>query len=158
LQAQSPYSASKIAADALAYSFFAAFGMPVTIVRPFNTYGPRQSARAVIPTVITQILAGKNELRLGSLAPTRDFTYVADTCRGFLALAGCRAAIGETVNIGSNSEISIGETAGLIQEMLGIRATIVTDAERVRPEASEVERLVCDNGKMIALTGCRPEI
>jgi len=158
LQAQSPYSASKIAADALAYSFFAAFGMPVTIVRPFNTYGPRQSARAVIPTVITQILAGKNELRLGSLAPTRDFTYVEDTCRGFLALAGCRAAIGETVNIGSNSEISMGETAGLIQEILGIRATIVTDAERVRPEASEVERLVCDNGKMVALTGCRPEI
>jgi NAD dependent epimerase/dehydratase len=158
LQAQSPYSATKIGADALAYSFFAAFGLPVTIVRPFNTYGPRQSARAVIPTVITQILAGRREINLGSLSPTRDFNYVEDTCRGMLALAGCPAAIGETVNIGSGSEISIGETAALIQELLGTGATIVTDEVRVRPPGSEVERLCCDNSKIIALTGFRPQV
>jgi NAD dependent epimerase/dehydratase len=158
LQAQSPYSATKIAADAIATSFFAAFGLPVTIVRPFNTYGPRQSARAVIPTIITQILAGRSELHLGSLDPTRDFNYVADTCRGFIALTGCTAAIGETVNIGSSSEISVGDTAGLIQELLGTRVPIVTDDERVRPAASEVERLCCDNGKIVALTGYRPQV
>src|SRR5262249_12101239 len=114
LQAQSPYSATKIAADAIACSFFAAFGLPVTVARPFNTYGPRQSARAVIPTIMTQILAGQRELHLGNLNPTRDFNYVEDTCRGFLALAGAAAAVGETVNIGSNSEISVADTAGLI--------------------------------------------
>jgi len=158
LQAQSPYSATKIAADAVAYSFFAAFGLPVTIVRPFNTYGPRQSARAVIPTIITQILAGRRELRLGSLSPTRDFNYVADTCRGMIALAGCTAAIGETVNIGSNREISVGDTAALIQDLIGTKVKIVADNERVRPERSEVERLWCDNSKILALTGFRPEV
>jgi NAD dependent epimerase/dehydratase len=156
LQAQSPYSASKIAADALAHSFFAAFGLPVTIVRPFNTYGPRQSARAVIPTIIAQILAGRRELHLGNLDPTRDFNYVEDTCRGFIALAGAAAAVGETVNIGSNSEISIGETAALIQEILGTKAAIVAETKRMRPAPSEVERLCCDNRKIAALTGFRP--
>jgi NAD dependent epimerase/dehydratase len=158
LQAQSPYSATKIGADAIAYSFFAAFGLPVTIVRPFNTYGPRQSARAVIPTIITQILAGRREIHLGSLKPTRDFNYVEDTCRGMLALAGCPAAIGETVNIGSGSEISIGDTAGLIQEILDTRVTILTDEARVRPQQSEVERLCCDNSRIFALTGFRPQV
>jgi NAD dependent epimerase/dehydratase len=158
LQPQSPYSASKIAADALAHSFFAAFGLPVTIARPFNTYGPRQSARAVIPTIITQILAGRPEIRLGSLAPTRDFNYVEDICRGFLGLAGSPAAIGETVNIGSNSEISIGEAAALIQELLGTKLPIATDEARIRPQASEVERLCCDNAKIVALTGYRPQV
>jgi NAD dependent epimerase/dehydratase len=158
LQAQSPYSATKIAADALAYSFHAAFGLPVTIARPFNTYGPRQSARAVIPTVIAQILAGRRELHLGSLTPTRDFNYVEDTCRGLISLAGCDRAIGETVNIGSGREISIGETAGLIREIIGTPVTIVTDEARVRPQASEVERLLCDNAKIAALTGFRPRV
>jgi NAD dependent epimerase/dehydratase len=158
LQAQSPYSATKIGADAVAYSFFAAFGLPVTIVRPFNTYGPRQSARAVIPTIITQILAGRREIKLGSLKPTRDFNYVEDTCRGMLALAGCEGAIGETINIGSNFEISIGDIAGVIQEILDTRVTIVTDDARVRPTASEVERLWCDNSKIFALTRFRPQV
>jgi len=158
LQAQSPYSATKIGADAVAFSFFAAFGLPVTIVRPFNTYGPRQSARAVIPTVITQILAGRREVHLGSLHPTRDFNYVEDTCRGFLALAGCAAAIGQTVNVGAQTEISIGDLVALIQEALGSKVAIVTDDERVRPKMSEVERLVCDNRKIFALTEYRPRI
>jgi NAD dependent epimerase/dehydratase len=158
LQAQSPYSATKIGADALAYSFFAAFGLPVTIVRPFNTYGPRQSARAVIPSIVVQILCGATALRLGNLAPTRDFNYVEDVCRGFLALAGCEAAVGETVNVGSDSEISIGDTAEMIQEVLGKRVDIVTEEARVRPEASEVERLRCDNTKMRRLTGWAPQV
>lgn len=158
LQAQSPYSATKIAADALAYSFFAAFGMPLTIVRPFNTYGPRQSARAVIPTIITQVLAGATELHLGNLNPTRDFNYVKDICRGFVALAGCADAAGETVNVGSNSEISIGETARLIQELLGRKVDILTENARIRPEASEVGRLRCDNTKMRRLTGWAPQV
>lgn len=156
LQAQSPYSATKIGADALAYSFFSSFGLPVTIARPFNTYGPRQSARAVIPTIITQIAAGKTSIRLGSLHPTRDFNYVEDTCRGFVGLAESSAAIGETVNIGSNSEISVGDVAGLIKELMGSRINIETDDERKRPEASEVERLVCDNSRVRALTGYAP--
>jgi NAD dependent epimerase/dehydratase len=158
LQAQSPYSASKIAADAIAHSFFASFDMPVTIVRPFNTYGARQSARAVIPTVITQILSGHPGLRLGSLHPTRDFTYVEDTCRGFVALAGCQAAIGETINIGSNQEISVGDTVARIQEILGTSVDIISDESRVRPERSEVERLWCDNTKMLAMTDWRPQV
>ena len=158
LQAQSPYSASKIGADSIAYSFFAAFGLPVTIVRPFNTYGPRQSARAVIPTIITQIMTGKTRLRLGSLRPTRDFTYVEDTCRGFLSLAECDNVIGETINIGSNYEISIGEVVALIQDVLRSDVEVMTDDDRIRPEKSEVERLWCDNGKIFALTGFRPKI
>jgi NAD dependent epimerase/dehydratase len=158
LQAQSPYSASKIAADAVAFSFFASYGLPVTIARPFNTYGPRQSARAVIPTIIAQILAGRNELRLGSLSPTRDFNYVEDTCRGILALAICKAAIGQTVNIGSNREISIADTAALIQDIMGTKVDIVADDLRLRPPGSEVERLCCNNARMIALTGVQPTV
>lgn len=157
LQPQSPYSATKIAADAIALSYYHAFNLHVTIARPFNTYGPRQSARAVIPTIITQVLAGKKMIKLGSLHPTRDFNYVGDTCRGILALAECDAAIGQTVNIGSNSEISIGETVELIKELMGVHIGVSCDAARVRPEQSEVERLWCDNTKIHSLTGFRPE-
>lgn len=158
LQAQSPYSATKIAADALAYSYFSAFDLPITIVRPFNTYGPRQSARAVIPTIMTQILSGARAIRLGALHPTRDFNYVEDTCRGFLQLAECKAAVGETVNIGSNQEISIGDLVGMIQEVLGSKVAVETDDRRVRPEKSEVERLWCDNARIQALTGFAPTV
>ncbi|WP_298258712.1 NAD-dependent 4,6-dehydratase LegB [Bradyrhizobium sp.] len=158
LQAQSPYSATKIGADALAYSFFNSFGLPVTIARPFNTYGPRQSARAVIPTIISQIAAGKNTIRLGSLHPTRDFNYVEDSCRGFIELAECVAAVGETVNIGSNSEISIGDLAGLIKELMGSPTSIEADDVRKRPDASEVEQLVCDNSRIRQLTGYTSQV
>jgi len=158
LQPQSPYSATKIGADAMAASFYYSFELPVTIVRPFNTYGPRQSARAVIPTVITQILSGKKSLKLGSLHPTRDFNYVEDTCRGFLELAECDAAVGETVNIGSNSEISIGDTVKLIKEILQADVDIQCDDARIRPASSEVERLWCDNTKIKRLTGFEPRI
>jgi len=158
LQPQSPYSASKIAADALAMSFHYAFGLPVTVVRPFNTYGPRQSARAVIPTVITQILADQRSIRLGSLHPTRDFNYVTDTCRGFVELAACDPAIGRTVNIGSDSEISVGNTAKLIARLMGAEIGIETDEARLRPAASEVERLRCDNSLIRSLTGFSPAI
>lgn len=153
LQAQSPYSASKIAADAIAFSYHSSFGLPVTIARPFNTYGPRQSARAVIPTVIAQLLSGKTKLKLGSLEPTRDFNYVLDTCKGFMALANCEDAIGKTINIGSGSEISIGDTVRLIARIVGVDATVECDSQRLRPIASEVERLCCDNEKLVALTG-----
>jgi nucleoside-diphosphate-sugar epimerase len=158
LQPQSPYSASKIAADAMALSFFHAFRLPVTVARPFNTYGPRQSARAVIPTIITQILSGKRAIKLGSLAPTRDFTYVEDTCRGLVAVAESDGAVGETVNIGSNFEVSIGETARLIAELIGESVEVSADQERVRPETSEVDRLWCDNSRLAALTGFRPAV
>ena len=158
LQAQSPYSATKIGADALAYSFFNSFNLPVTIARPFNTYGPRQSARAVIPTIISQIASGNNTIRLGSLHPTRDFNYVEDTCRGFIELAECDAAVGETVNVGSNSEISIGDLAALIKELMGSRISIEADDVRKRPDSSEVERLVCDNSRIRALTGYSPRV
>jgi NAD dependent epimerase/dehydratase len=156
LQAQSPYSATKIAADALAYSYHASFGLPVTIARPFNTYGPRQSARAVIPTAITQMLAGSRKLRLGSLTPTRDFNYVTDTCAGFLTLARCDQAVGQTVNIGSGSEMSIGDTVRLIAELLGADIEIECDEQRLRPPGSEVERLCCDNTRIRNLTGFVP--
>lgn len=158
LQPQSPYSATKIGADAIAESFHNTFDLPVTIVRPFNTYGPRQSARAVIPTVITQILAGKKSIRLGSLHPTRDFNYVEDTCRGFIELAQCDAAIGETVNIGSNYEISIGDTVKLISDIMGSSVSIESDDQRIRPPSSEVERLWCDNAKIHALTGFQSRV
>jgi NAD dependent epimerase/dehydratase len=157
LQAQSPYSASKIAADAMAMSFFNAFNLPLTIARPFNTYGPRQSARAVIPTIISQIANGKKQIKLGDVSPTRDFNYVADTCRGFLALARCDKAIGETVNIGSNFEISVGETLNLIRELMNSDVEFITDEQRIRPEKSEVFRLWCDNSKIRALTGFEPQ-
>lgn len=153
LQAQSPYSASKISADALAYSFYSSFNLPVVTARPFNTYGPRQSARAVIPTVITQLLAGFSTIRLGALTPTRDFNFVLDTCKGFMALAECDAAVGKTVNIGSGTEISIGETVALIAELVGVDVQIECDEKRLRPANSEVERLVCDNSLMRSLTG-----
>ena len=157
LQPQSPYSASKIAADALARSFHFSFGLPLTIVRPFNTYGPRQSARAVIPTIICQLLAGRDRLKLGSLTPTRDLTFVLDTCAGMIALAETDAALGETVNIGSNFEISIGDLVDLLQRVVGTAVPVETDDDRIRPGSSEVERLWCDNKKLVAMTGFKPE-
>lgn len=156
LQPQSPYSASKIAADAMAMSFYHAFALPVTTVRPFNTYGPRQSARAIIPTIITQIASGMKEIKLGDVTPTRDFSYVADTCRGFLDLAQCEKAIGQIVNIGSNSEISMGDTLNLIRELMNSDVKFTVDQQRLRPESSEVFRLWCDNAKIHALTGYAP--
>ena len=157
LQAQSPYSASKIGADAIATSFFNAFGLPLIIVRPFNTYGPRQSARAIIPTIISQIASGSTHIKLGDVAPTRDFNYVADTCRGFLELSLCEKAIGEVVNIGSNSEISMGETFNLIRELMKSNVEWEVDEQRLRPEQSEVNRLWCDNTKIRNLTGYKPQ-
>lgn len=156
LQPQSPYSASKIGADALAMSFYNAFGLPLTIARPFNTYGPRQSARAVIPTIITQIASGQKTIKLGDVTPTRDFNYVADTCEGFIALARCDAAIGKTVNIGSNFEISIGDTLNLIREIMNSDVEFLTEEQRLRPEQSEVFRLWCDNALIHELTGFQP--
>ncbi|GAA0857189.1 NAD-dependent 4,6-dehydratase LegB [Aliiglaciecola litoralis] len=153
LQAQSPYSASKIAADAMAMSYFNAFEMPLTIARPFNTYGPRQSARAVIPTIIGQIASGVESINLGDVSPTRDFNFVTDTCRGFLALATCPNAIGETVNIGSNTEISILDTVKLIKQLMGSDVELLLDQQRLRPAGSEVFRLWADNSKMTELTG-----
>lgn len=157
LQGQSPYSATKIAADQLAYSFHASFGLPVSIIRPFNTYGPRQSARAVLPTIITQIASGARRLKLGAIHPTRDFSYVKDTVRGFLAVAKAEAAIGQVVNIGSNYEISIGDSARLIAELMGMEVKIETDDARLRPAASEVERLWADNTRARELCGWVPE-
>lgn len=157
LQGQSPYSATKIAADQLAYSFHAAFGLPVVIARPFNTYGPRQSARAVIPTIITQLAAGKRQIRLGAVTPTRDFNFVRDTVRGFIAAASSDKGLGEVVNFGSNFEISVGDTAALIAEAMGVSIDIVTDEARLRPENSEVERLWADNSKARELFGWEPE-
>ncbi len=156
LQPQSPYSASKIGADAMALSFHNAFGLPLTIARPFNTYGPRQSARAVIPTIITQIAAGARQIRLGDLTPTRDFNYVLDTCRGFLALAGAQGTIGQTVNIGSNFEISIADTLAMIRDIMGSDVEFVTDEARLRPPGSEVFRLWGDNTRIRDLTGFEP--
>lgn len=158
LQPQSPYSASKIAADAMAMSFHSAFDLPVTIARPFNTYGPRQSARAVIPTIISQIASGKAQIQLGDTTPTRDFNYVLDTCRGFLALGRCDEAIGETVNIGSNFEISIGDTLNLIRELMGSKVEFLTDKQRLRPVKSEVFRLWCDNTRIRELTDYAPQV
>jgi len=156
-QAQSPYSASKISADAMAMSFFSAFELPVTVVRPFNTFGPRQSARAVIPTIITQIAAGMKEIQLGDLSPTRDFNFVADTCAGFLNLGDCKAAIGEVVNLGSGREVSIAHTLDTIREIMQSDVTFVSDDVRLRPAGSEVFRLCCDNRKYKALTGGEPQ-
>ncbi len=153
LQPQSPYSASKIGADAMAMSFFNAFDLPLTVARPFNTYGPRQSARAVIPTIITQIAAGAKTINLGDVTPTRDFNYVTDTCRGFIKLAECDAAVGQTINIGSNYEISVGNTLEIIKELMASDVEFVSKNERIRPEKSEVFRLWCDNTKLRELTG-----
>lgn len=157
LQGQSPYSASKIGADQIAISFYRSFGVPVTILRPFNTYGPRQSARAVIPTIITQIASGARRIRLGALSPTRDFNYVKDTVRGFIAALESDAAIGEVINVGSNYEISIGDTARLIADVMGAEIEIETDEERLRPENSEVNRLWADNSKAKNLLNWEPE-
>lgn len=156
MQPQSPYSASKIAADAMAMSFYNSFNFPLTTARPFNTYGPRQSARAVIPTIITQIASGMKEIKLGDVTPTRDFNYVEDTCRGFLALANCDAAIGKTVNIGSNFEISIGDTLNVIKKIMKSDVKFIVDEQRIRPEKSEVNRLWCDNSLINQLTGFKP--
>jgi NAD dependent epimerase/dehydratase len=158
LQAQSPYSATKIAADAMAMSFYNTFGLPVTIARPFNTYGPRQSARAVIPTIITQIANGVKEIRLGDLTPTRDFNYVDDTCRGFIALAEEDKTIGETINIGSNSEITIRDTLNIIKDIMNSDVKFITENQRIRPEKSEVFRLWCDNSKIKELTNFNPQV
>lgn len=153
---QSPYSATKIAADHLAYSFHAAFGLPVSIIRPFNTYGPRQSARAVLPTIITQLLGGARRLKLGATHPTRDFSYVADTVRGFIAVAESAAAVGQVINVGSNYEISVGDSARLIADVMGLTIEIESDDQRLRPAASEVERLWADNSRARELCGWQP--
>lgn len=157
LQPQSPYSASKIAADAMAMSFHNAFDLSLTIARPFNTYGPRQSARAVIPSIITQLKAGKKSIEMGSLTPTRDFNYVLDVCRGFMALAESDEATGKSVNIGSNSEVSIADVAELIKMLMDSDVELVTDEQRIRPAKSEVDRLWCDNSQIKDLVGYQPE-
>lgn len=156
LQGQSPYSATKIAADQLAYSFYSSFELPVVIARPFNTYGPRQSARAVIPTIITQIACGSRRIRLGAQHPTRDFTFVKDTVAGLIAIVKSDAGLGEVVNIGSNFEISVGDTARLIGEVMDTDIEIEEDTQRLRPENSEVERLWADNAKAKNLFGWQP--
>ena len=152
-QGQSPYSATKIGADRLAESFYRSFNLPVSIVRPFNTYGPRQSARAVIPTIITQLLSGKEEIKLGSLTPTRDFNYVKDTAAGFIAIAESDQTIGEEINIATQQEISIGELAGEIINQINPKARIICDEQRLRPDKSEVNRLLGCNSKIKELTG-----
>lgn len=157
LQGQSPYSASKIGADQIAMSFYHAFNTPVAIIRPFNTYGPRQSSRAVIPTIITQIANGKRKIKLGALSPTRDFNYVKDTVQGFIAIVNSKKSVGEVINIGSNYEISIGDTVRLIAELMNVEIEIETDEVRLRPEKSEVNRLWADNTKANNILGWTPE-
>lgn len=157
-QPQSPYSASKIGADAIAKSFHSSFGLPVTIVRPFNTYGPRQSARAIIPTIISQIASGKKEIKVGDLTPTRDFNFVEDTCRGFIAIAKAADTAGEEINICTQSEVSMKETLETIADVMGSDVKWVTDPERIRPSKSEVFRLHGANEKIRRLTGWRPEV
>ena len=157
IQPQSPYSASKIGSDAIAMSFYNSFKLPLTIARPFNSYGPRQSARAVIPTIITQIANNAKEIKLGDTTPTRDFTYVLDTCMGFLKLAECDKTIGEVINIGSNYEISINDLLLLIKKIMNSDINIISENQRVRPEKSEVFRLWCNNKKLFDLTGFKPE-
>lgn len=152
-QPQSPYSATKIGADAIAKSFYNAFELPVVIARPFNTYGPRQSARAIIPTIITQIASGKKQIKLGDLTPTRDFNYVKDTCEGFVKIANCNNVDGEEINIGSNYEISMKDTLELIKKIMNSDVEFITDVQRIRPKNSEVNRLWCDNTKIKNLTG-----
>ncbi|MDA9030967.1 NAD-dependent 4,6-dehydratase LegB [Candidatus Pseudothioglobus singularis] len=158
LQPQSPYSASKIAADAMAKSFYNSFDLPLVVARPFNTYGPRQSARAIIPSIIIQIASGKKTIELGDLSPTRDFNYVKDTCRAFNLLATKDSAIGETINIGSNSEISIHDTLELIKRMMNSNVEVIVDKKRIRPNSSEVFRLFSDNKKIKKLTGYQAEV
>ena len=155
-QPQSPYSASKIGADCIAESYYRSFGLPVTIVRPFNTYGPRQSARAVIPTIITQLLNGKEEIYLGDLLPTRDLLFVKDTVKGFIAISECESLIGEDCNIATNSEISVGDLAQKLINIINPKAKIITDKERIRPSKSEVYRLFGDNTKILQSTNWKP--
>ena len=154
---QSPYSATKIAADQLALSYYRSFGLPVKIVRPFNTYGPRQSARAIISTIITQILSGKQSVKLGSLHPTRDLTYVKDTVNGFIEIAGCDKFFGEEINIGMKKEISMKDLVTLIARLMNREIEIACDEQRIRPVKSEVERLLCDNSKLLNNTGWKPQ-
>jgi len=156
LQGQSPYAASKIGADMFTQSFYLSYGLPVVTVRPFNTYGPKQSLRAVIPTIITQLLAGHREIKLGALHPTRDFNFVLDTVSGFLALAQCDSSIGKVVNVGSGREIAIGDLAGLLFEITGVDGKIVCEDNRLRPEKSEVDRLLCDASLARELCGWHP--
>lgn len=156
LQGQSPYAASKIAADQLALAFYKSFDTPVAVIRPFNTYGPRQSARAVIPTVITQLACGRRVIKLGSTHPTRDFNYVKDTVQGFISVAQADAAVGNVINIGSNYEISIGDLVELIADIMQVKIEIQTEEVRLRPEKSEVERLWADNTKAKRLLGWEP--
>ena len=156
-QPQSPYSATKIAADAIALSFYNAFELPLTIVRPFNTYGPRQSARAIIPTIITQILNGTEQIRLGDLTPTRDFNYVKDTCSGFLSISQSDSTIGKEINIATNSEISMSEIFEMIKEILGSNVLNLSDEQRIRPPKSEVLRLCGDNSLITSLTDWQPK-
>ncbi len=158
LQAQSPYSASKIGADAMAMSYFNAFELPLSIARPFNTYGPRQSARAIIPTIISQIANGEKLIKLGDLTPTRDFNFVSDTCRGFIDIATSSDSIGETINIGSNFEISMADTLELIKTIMNSDVEFVSEQQRIRPDKSEVFRLWCDNRKIEELTGFKPQV
>jgi len=157
LVGQSPYSASKISADQISLSYFRSFDLPIKIVRPFNTYGPRQSARAIIPAVITQILSDKKEIKLGNLSPTRDLTYVLDTCKAFLDIYEEGSLKGEVVNIGNSSEISIKDLVTLISSLIGREVKIISEEERIRPEKSEVDRLLCDNSKLIESTKWNPE-
>ena len=157
LHGQSPYSASKIGADQIAMSFYSSFGTPVALIRPFNTYGPRQSARAVIPTIITQIASGKRKIKLGALSPTRDFNFVKDTARGFISVMESDKSVGEVINIGSNFEVSIGDTARIIAEAMDTDIEIETDEIRLRPEKSEVNRLWADNSKAKRLLNWEPE-
>ena len=157
LRAQSPYAATKIAADQLALSFQRSFDLPVSVLRPFNTYGPRQSARAILPTIISQLLSGKRQIRLGALSPTRDFSFVNDTVAAFRCLAASSAGVGDVINSGSNFEISVGNAARLAAEIVGVDLVIETDEERVRPANSEVERLWADNSKALRLIGWSPK-
>ena len=156
LVGQSPYSASKIGADHIAISYFNSFQLPIKIVRPFNTFGPRQSARAIIPTVISQILGGSKELKLGNLSPTRDLTYVEDTCSGFLAIYESSKLFGEATNIGMNEEISIGDLITKITEIMNVSINIIKENKRIRPQASEVNKLRCDNKKIINIANWKP--
>jgi NAD dependent epimerase/dehydratase len=154
---QSPYSATKISADQIAYSYFSSFELPIKIVRPFNTYGPRQSARAIIPTVISQLLSGITELKLGNLTPTRDLTFVKDTANGFWEISQTPELNGEATNIGMNEQISIGDLVDLIADIVGVKYSILSDYQRIRPKKSEVERLMCNNSKITAATNWKPQ-
>ena len=157
LVGQSPYAASKIGADQIALSYWRSFDTPISVIRPFNTYGPRQSARAVIPTIITQIAAGKKDIKLGAITPTRDFNYVEDTCKAFIAIAESKKSIGKVINSASNFEISIGDTVKLITEIMNVDVNIITDEERLRPNKSEVNRLFGENSLLQELTNWDPK-